>query len=84
MPEDEARIFTDAFELYNKYRWAEMQTEQQWMDLSNDCLAFAEKYDWRKNPLTFHLAQMILDVLGEMYRNGQKPKIPDYIGRGDL
>lgn len=84
MPENDARVFSEAFDLYNTYRWTEMKTEDQWIALADACRDFAEKHNWRENPLVFHLAQLVLDVLGKLYQNGQKPPIPDYIGRADL
>lgn len=84
MPEEDAKIFSEAYEIYSKYRWTEMRTEEQWISLADECRDFAEKHRWRENALAFHLAQAVLDTLGEMYRNGKKPPIPDYFGRSDL
>ncbi len=84
MPEDDGRLFGEVYDLYNKYRWTEMQTEQQWMDLSNDVLILANKYHWSENPLAMRLCIAILDAIGDMYKDGKKPPMPDYFGRTDL
>ena len=84
MPEEDARIFGEAYEIYNRYRWTEMKDEKQWMALAEACRDFAEKHRWRENPLANRIATAVLDALGDMYSGGKRPKIPDYFGRDDL
>ena len=36
------------------------------------------------NRLAIHLATGIMEHFDEMYRNGNKPKMPSFIGREDL
>ena len=84
MPEEDAKIFSEAFEIYNKYRWTEMKTPEQWEALTNEVGAFADRHQWRTNQLTKRIGHMLLDIFSDMYRNGRKPSIPDYFGRDDL
>ncbi len=84
MPDEDAKIFNEAFRIYNKYRWTEMRTDSQWIDLSNEVRDFAEKYHWRTNQLAAHMGYMLLEVFNDLYKNGKKPEIPDYFGRDDL
>ena len=84
MPDEDAKIFSEAYGIYNKYRWTEMKTDDQWMAFSDEVRDFARAHNWPKNPLAKRIAVMLLDVFGDMYRNGQKPAIPDYFGRDDL
>ena len=83
MPDEDGKIFSEAFELYNKYRWHEIQTDE-WIQLSNDIRDFAEAHQWKDNPLAKYIGFMLLDVFNELYKNGNKPAIPDYFGRSDL
>lgn len=83
MPED-AKIFGECYELYEKYRSALIETDEQWMALAVDVKDFAERNDWRNNPLTKRLALSLLDILNDLYRDGKRPVIPDYFGRSDL
>lgn len=84
MPDEDARIYGEAYEIYSKYRWTEMKTDGQWMALADECRDFAEKHCWRENPLAYRLALAVIDTLGDMYAGGKRPKIPDYFGRDDL
>lgn len=84
MPEDDAKIFQDAFAIYNKYRWTEMTSPEQWMAFSEDVRDFARAYNWARNPLAKRIAQMLLDLFNDLYKGGKKPAIPDYFGRSDL
>ena len=84
MPEDDAKVFQDAFSLYNKYRWAEMKSPEQWMAFADEVRDFAEAHRWRENPLTERMGMMLMDLFNDLYENGKKPPIPDYFGRSDL
>ena len=84
MPEEDAKVFSEAYDIWNLYRWTEMKTDDQWIALAEACRDFAEKHRWRENPLVFRIATAMIDALSDMYANGKKPKIPDYFGRDDL
>ena len=84
MPDEDAKIFSEAFRIYNKYRWTEMKTDDQWISLSNEVRDFAEAHRWRTNALALRISFMLLDVFNDLYKNGRKPEIPDYFGRSDL
>lgn len=84
MPDEDAKIFSEAFQIYNKYRWTEMVSTDQWNALTDEIRDFAERHQWRTNRLTSCIGSMLLDLFNELYRNGQKPPIPDYFGRSDL
>ena len=83
MPETDERIFGDAYEIYNKYRWRILK-EEDFLQLSNDISALAQKYDWQHNPLADRMAQMLFDVFNDFYKDGRVPAVPDYFGRSDL
>ena len=83
MPDEDAKIFSEAFQIYNKYRWTEMKKEQ-WDAFTTEVRDFAWKYQPKSNVLATQMAFMLLDVFNELYKNGQKPPIPDYFGRSDL
>ena len=84
MPDDDAKVFQDAFEIYNKYRWTEMTSDTQWMTLADEVRDFAVRHRWRDNPLAMRAGMMILDVFNDLYCDGKRPAMPDYFGRGDL
>ena len=83
MPEQDEKIFGEVYEIYNKYRWKQMEREEL-IFLSSDLANIAQKYGFKKNPLAWHLTNAILDVFDDLYRDGKVPKVPDYIGRSDL
>lgn len=83
MPED-AKIFGECYEIYEKYRSVLIETDEQWTELAEDVRQFAERNDWRNNPLANRLALSLLDTFNDMYRDGKKPVMPDYFGRSDL
>jgi hypothetical protein len=83
MPETDEKIFGDAYEIYNKYRWRILK-EEDFLQLSNDISALAQKYDWQHNPLADRAAQMLIDVFNDFYKDGRVPAVPDYFGRSDL
>ena len=83
MPEQDEKIFGEVYEIYNKYRWKQMEREEL-IFLSSDLANIAQKYGFKKNPLAWHLTNAILDVFDDLYRDGKVPDIPDYIGRSDL
>ena len=83
MPETDEKIFGDAYEIYNKYRWRILK-EEDFLQLSNDVSAMAQKYDWQRNPLADRMAQMLFDIFNDFYKDGRVPAVPDYFGRSDL
>ncbi len=83
MQEEDARIFTEAFELYNRFRWRTLEDED-FVRLSRELSEFAAKHDFQNNSLAFRISMMIFDVFNDLYGNGKVPVIPDYFGRSDL
>lgn len=83
MPETDEKIFGEAYELYNKYRWRILKDED-FLDLSNDIAALAARYDFQRNPLANRLSLMLFDVFNDLYKDGRIPAMPDYFGRSDL
>ena len=84
MQEEDAKIYAEAYEIWNRYRWTELTTDAQWMELAEACRDFADRHGGQENPLAFRIGAAILEALGDMYAGGKKPKIPDYFGRDDL
>ena len=83
MPEEDERVFGEIWNIYNKYRWKLLE-EQDFIQLTNELAAFAELHRNEQNPLAWRLAGALFDVFNDLYRDGKKPAIPDYIGRSDL
>ena len=84
MPEEDTRIFNEAYQIYNKYRWSLMKTDTQWTEFSNEVRDFARAHNWARKPLAKRMAEMLLDVFCDMYKDNKTPEIPDYFGRSDL
>lgn len=84
MPDEDGKIFAEACRIYEKYRWTEMKSPEQWTALADEVRDFAEAHRWRENPLAMRAGMMLMDVFDDLYRNGKKPEIPDYFGRSDL
>ena len=82
MPENDARIFGEAYEIYNKWRWKVIRPEE-FLDLNMELADFTARND-QNNPLTLRLAVALFETFDDLYRNGNVPAIPDYIGRCDL
>lgn len=83
-PEEDARIFGEAFRLYNDHRWKELATVEDWTALADALIDFANKNKWQENPLAERLTYMLFDVFNDLYKGGKTPPIPDYFGRSDL
>lgn len=83
MPETDEKIFGEAYEVYNKYRWRILSGED-FIQLSNDIAKLASKYDFQHNPLANHISLMLFDVFNDLYKDGRVPAVPDYFGRSDL
>lgn len=82
MPEEDAKIFGEAYKLYEKWRGTDIHTLDQWCQLTNEMYDLVEKHvDSR---LALRLAIGIMDTFDDLYRDGQKPPMPDYFGRSDL
>lgn len=83
MPEEDERIFGEIWNIYNKYRW-KIMTSDDFILLTQEIAAFAELHKWKENPLACRMAEAMIDTFNDMYRVGKVPKIPDYFGRSDL
>ena len=83
MPEKDEKIFGEAYELYNRFRWRVLKDED-FIELTNEIAALAEKYDWQNNPLAYRITSMLFDVFNDLYKDGRVPAVPDYFGRSDL
>ena len=81
MPDD-AKIFGEAYELYERWRVTDISTPEQWMRITNEFHEFACRHPG--NRLAMRLAVSLMDTFDDMYRNGKKPDMPDYFGRSDL
>ena len=82
MPEEDKQIFREVYELYDKWRGTLMETEEQWMTITAEFYTVIQRHPG--NRLAIHLATGIMEHFDEMYRNGNKPKMPSFIGREDL
>ena len=78
---DDVKTFGDAYELYEKWRTTEISGDQ-WIQMHNE---FQQFYlDHGKSDLALRLAVSLTETIGELYRDGKKPVMPDYFGREDL
>lgn len=84
MPDEENKVFNDFYQIYAKWRGHEMVTDDDWVNFTKELVACAELHKWRTCPLAQRMMDMVLDVMNDLYRNGQKPVIVDFIGREDL
>lgn len=84
MPEEDGKIFQEAFGIYNKYRWEEIKTPERWKELMDEIRDFAVRYRYAENVLAVHMSCMLIDTFNDLYKDGKKPVIPDYFGRNDL
>lgn len=82
MSDEDAKIFQEAYQLYDKWRGIQIKTEQQWIQVTTEFHEFV----CRNNscPLATRLAIGLMDTIDDLYHNGAVPAVPDYIGRSDL
>ena len=83
MPDD-AKICGEFYELYVKWRYTQMNTEELWIAFAESVKNFAVLNSWETNPLTKRLAYALLDIFDDLYGGGKRPPMPDYFGRSDL
>ena len=83
MPENDARIFGEAYEIYNKWRCKVMKPDD-FIDLNIELAEFAERNNFKENPLARRLAGALFDIFNDLYSGGKVPAMPDYFGRSDL
>lgn len=82
MPEEDAKIFAEAYNLFDKWRGTEIHTLDQWCQLTNEVYDFVVEHV--ESRLALRLAIGIMDTFDDLYKDGQKPPMPDYFGRSDL
>ncbi len=81
MPEEDARIFGDFFNIWKKYREKHM-TDEDWVTFGNEVAACAVLHHYETNPLADKMSVMIITAMGELYANGKVPEIADYFTQG--
>ena len=82
MPEEDAKTFGEAYQLYEKWRSVRIETEAQWIQITQEFHDFVVRNG--SSGLALRLATSIMDHFDDLYLHGKKPEIRDYIGRGDL
>ena len=82
MPEEDGKIFGEAYRIYEKWRSVEIDSPEEWIMITQELQAFVARNP--ANPLALRLATGIMDTLDDLYRNGKKPQICSYTGRSDL
>lgn len=82
MPEEDAKIFGEAYELYEKWRSVEIRRPEQWLEATNDFHGLVCRHEG--NQLALRLAISLMDTFDDLYKDGNVPAVPDYIGRSDL
>ena len=82
MPEEDGKIFGEAYQLYDKWRGQVIGTAEKWLEVTNEIHGFYERHEG--NALALRLSVGIWEALEDLYRGGKVPAMPDYIGRSDL
>lgn len=82
MPEEDGKIFGEAYELYQKWRSVLIDTPEKWLMVTDDIQAFVSRHD--ESRLALRLAIGVIDTLDDLYRGGKRPPMADYLGRSDL
>ena len=82
MPEEDGKIFGDAYALWDKWRGMRIERKEQWLQVTEELHGFVCRHE--SSRLALRLAIGIMDTLDDLYKGGQVPAVPDYIGRGDL
>lgn len=82
MPEEDAKIFQEAYQLYDKWRGVQIRTGEQWIHVTNEMQDLVLKHPG--NRLAMRMAIGLMDAIDDLYHDGAVPAVPDYIGRGDL
>ena len=82
MPEEDAKIFQEAFTLYDKWRGIQIRTAEQWLQVTNDMQQLC--LDHPGSRLAMRLSIGLMDTIDDLYHDGSVPAVPDYIGRSDL
>ena len=83
MTDKDQAVWAEIIRIYDRYRSTEMH-EDDWKTFVREVAAFAEKNDYKNNPLVNRLGMALFDIFDDLYRGGKTPEIPDYFGRDDL
>ena len=82
MPEEDGKIFGEAYELYEQWRSTLIETPEQWIQVTNEMHDFVCRHN--SSRLALRLATGIMDTLDDLYKGGQRPPMADYLGRSDI
>ena len=82
MPEEDGKIFGEAYTLYEKWRSVLIDKPEQWIQVTNEMQAFVSRHE--NSRLALRLAIGIMDTLDDLYKGGKRPPVADYLGRSDL
>ena len=82
MSEEDAKIFQEAYQLYDKWRGVQIRTGEQWIQVTNEMQQLC--LDHPGNRLAMRLAIGLMDTIDDLYHDGAVPAFPDYFGRSDL
>jgi hypothetical protein len=82
MPEEDGKIFGEAYQLYDKWRGTRIERPEQWLHLTEELHGFVCRHP--ESRLALRLAIGLMDTIDDLYHDGQAPAVPDYIGRADL
>ena len=82
MPEEDAKIFQEAYQLYDKWRGVEIRTGEQCIQVTCEMQKLC--MDHPGNRLAMRLAIGLMDTIDDLYHDGAVPAVPDYFGRSDL
>ena len=82
MPEEDAKIFEEAYRLYDKWRSVMISTPEEWVKLNHDLEGLVTRY--QESRLALRLAIGLFDTFDDLYKDGKQPAVPDYFGRSDL
>ena len=82
MPEEDAKIFAEAYQLYEKWRGVEIRTPEQWLQVTGEFHGLVCRHEGSQ--LALRLAIGLMDTFDDLYRDGAVPAVAGYFGRSDL
>ena len=82
MSDEDKKIFSELARLYDKWRGRLIEKPEEWEELTKEFHGFCCRHP--DSRLALHMAVAAMWTFDDLYKDGAKPPIPDYFGRGDL
>ena len=68
---EETQIWREGYDLHVKYR-DQLETPEKWLEFSDEVAALANRHGM--TPVAFRMGCFLMDMMGDMYRDGHKPE----------